>query len=230
MRISADPKDYGYNPQQGQFLSVLLNGTLVQYVVTADTEAGYVLRYKMDAEGQPVTADNGELATEEVFGEVRMLLALEGAEMLKMPKPLNFERTAGWLNACGKVPENLHHLSVQVGVHIEEMLEFMEQLSPGEGEDVATAIAVLHELARQYKSGKLNASFKNEEKALDALCDMEVTANGVAYLAAWNKPEADSRVLAANDAKLVDGKPVILEGGKIGKPEGWQAADLSDCV
>jgi len=34
-------------------------------------------------------------------------------------------------------------------------------------------------------------------------------------------------VLDSNDAKLVDGKPVILPGGKIGKPEGWKAPNLS---
>jgi hypothetical protein len=37
-------------------------------------------------------------------------------------------------------------------------------------------------------------------------------------------------VLASNEAKLVDGKPVILEGGKIGKPENWKAPDLRGFV
>jgi hypothetical protein len=35
---------------------------------------------------------------------------------------------------------------------------------------------------------------------------------------------------AAQGAKLVDGKPVILEGGKIGKPAGWTAPDLRGFV
>lgn len=66
--------------------------------------------------------------------------------------------------------------------------------------------------------------------ALDALCDIEVTGNGVAYLARFDKPGADEAVLDSNDAKLVDGKPVILEGGKIGKPEGWKAPELRSFV
>ena len=66
--------------------------------------------------------------------------------------------------------------------------------------------------------------------ALDALCDAEVTGNGVAYMAGFDKPGADEAVMASNDAKLVDGKPVILEGGKIGKPEGWKPPDLSAYV
>jgi len=63
-------------------------------------------------------------------------------------------------------------------------------------------------------------------EALDAICDSEVTGNGVAYLAGFDKRGADQAVLASNDAKLVDGKPVILPGGKIGKPEGWKAPNL----
>ena len=58
----------------------------------------------------------------------------------------------------------------------------------------------------------------------------EVTGNGVAYLAGFDKRGADQAVLASNDAKLVDGKPVIMPGGKIGKPEGWKAPDLSGFV
>jgi len=36
--------------------------------------------------------------------------------------------------------------------------------------------------------------------------------------------------LQSNDNKLVNGKPVILEGGKIGKPRGWKPPDLSPYV
>jgi hypothetical protein len=60
--------------------------------------------------------------------------------------------------------------------------------------------------------------------------DIEVTGNGVAYLAGFDKCEADQAVLASNEAKLIDGKPVILPGGKIGKPEGWKAPDLARFV
>jgi hypothetical protein len=59
---------------------------------------------------------------------------------------------------------------------------------------------------------------------------MEVTGNGVAYLAGFDKDGADQAVLASNEAKLVDGKPVILEGGKIGKPAGWTPPDLTPFV
>jgi len=52
----------------------------------------------------------------------------------------------------------------------------------------------------------------------------------VAYLAGFDKDAADQAVLDSNDAKLVDGKPVILDGGKIGKPPGWKPPDLRGFV
>jgi hypothetical protein len=68
------------------------------------------------------------------------------------------------------------------------------------------------------------------EDALDALCNAEVTGNSVAYMAGFRKPQADLAVLAANEDKLVDGQPVILDGGTIGKRPGWEAPSLKRYV
>lgn len=148
----------------------------------------------------------------------------------------NFHRTAAWLHACGKRPTD-GNLSVQIGCHIEEFIEFLDQLEVDDPDSMsvhrlAVASDLLQKIAFGLKSGAEMAIIQplNREYALDALCDLEVTGNGVAYLAGFDKEEADKAVLAANEAKLVDGKPVILEGGKIGKPEGWKAADLSAFV
>lgn len=140
----------------------------------------------------------------------------------------NFQRTASWLEACGKTktPENL---SVQIGCHIEEFAEFLEASGfndPLTSASVRVIAKDLHSIAASLKSRAVQAHLKNRAGALDALCDSEVTGNGVAYLAGFDKDGADQAVLASNDAKLVDGKPVILPGGKIGKPEGWKAPDL----
>lgn len=147
----------------------------------------------------------------------------------------NFQRTADWLMACGKAP-NAENFSVQVGCHLEEFvellhcLEFRGTMVPP---DVASAaVAVMTELAEGLKSGKSECRIApgKDEEALDALCDAEVTGNGVAYMAGFDKDGADQAVLASNDAKLVDGKPVLKPGGKIGKPPGWKAPDLSAFV
>lgn len=143
----------------------------------------------------------------------------------------NFQRTATWLHACGKAP-GVATLSTQIGCHIEEFIEFLECLkSDSARDDEAIWICAdeLRLLASSFKRGitQVRIDERLREQALDALCDCEVTGNGVAYLAGFNKTAADAAVLDSNDAKLVNGQPVILPGGKIGKPQGWKAPDLA---
>jgi len=138
------------------------------------------------------------------------------------------------LMACGKEPTTAN-LSVQIGCHIEEFIELLGTLdfaSPNDEKIVNAVMAELNYVSKNLKTRTSLARIRADqrEQALDALCDGEVTGNGVAFLAAFDKISADEAVLNANDAKLVDGKPVILEGGKIGKPEGWTPPDLSAFV
>lgn len=148
----------------------------------------------------------------------------------------NFQRTAAWLHACGKV-KTYANASVQIGCHIEEFVEFLDQIEAFDQESLtsprlAVAADLLSSVATSLKRGTevVHIPRPSRERALDALCDLEVTGNGVAYLAGLDKEGADQAVLAANEDKLVDGKPVILEGGKIGKRPGWTAPDLSPFV
>ena len=148
----------------------------------------------------------------------------------------NFKRAADWLKACGKEPSP-ENLSLQIACHLEEMAEFLRcvtytKIVVGALADVESAVFELERISRETKNLQctLYIEPKHREAALDALCDMEVTGNGISYLAGLDKEAADQAVLASNEAKLVDGKPVILPSGKIGKPEGWQPPDLSKFV
>jgi len=148
----------------------------------------------------------------------------------------NYQRTADWLKACGKEPGfNADDTSVQIGCDIEETCEFLRVLrtdSDGYAKLLERCISDLEWYAAKLKKREqfVYIPVHLREDALDALCDREVTGNGVAYMAGFLKEAADELVLASNEAKLVDGKPVILPGGKIGKPEGWKAPDLGDLV
>ncbi|CAB4137188.1 hypothetical protein UFOVP768_49 [uncultured Caudovirales phage] len=162
------------------------------------------------------------------------LLRARNERLASEAQTSNFERTAAWLKACGKVPGPAA-LSVQIGCHLEEFIEFLECVNTDCVEDLTSIECCADDLrlvASSLKKGITQASFRIGMRmdALDALCDSEVTGNGVAYLAGFDKRGADLAVLASNDAKLVDGKPVILPGGKIGKPDGWKAPDLSGFV
>jgi hypothetical protein len=146
----------------------------------------------------------------------------------------NYKRTANWLSACGKKPI-AEDLSVQIGCHLEEFLEFLSTLNfEGTGgispANLVAASENFGRFAHDIKIGAIKASIRDRVACLDALCDTEVTGNGVAFLACFDKESADQAVLDSNDDKLEDGKPVILEGGKIGRREGWTPPDLTSFV
>lgn len=149
----------------------------------------------------------------------------------------NFQRTANWLHNCGKESNKLNAeaISVQIGCHIEEVCELLQNLSvskEGYARLLDRCVIDLNALALKLKTGGVIAYIPEHLRmdALDALCDAEVTGNGIAYLAQMDKAGADEAVLASNEAKLVDGKPVILPGGKIGKPEGWKPPNLKPYI
>lgn len=146
----------------------------------------------------------------------------------------NYQRTAEWLAACGKEVGNNHHLATQVGCHLEEIGELLDELlvvgSTADNESLVMASTRIKGIAHRLKQGNTGIRIKDRVSALDALCDSEVTGHGVAYLAGFDMDEASRRVLFSNDAKLVDGKAILGPGGKIQKPAGWVAPFLGDCV
>ena len=146
----------------------------------------------------------------------------------------NYQRTANWLKACGKEP-TIDNLSVQIGVHLEEFCEMLACLrsdSEGYGKLLDRTRTDLEWFAGKLKRREqfVYIPIHLRTDALDALCDSEVTGNGVAYLAQFDKDAADQEVLASNESKLEDGKPVILEGGKIGKGNSYTPPNLRSFV
>ena len=146
----------------------------------------------------------------------------------------NFERTARWLESCGKIP-SVENASLQIGCHIEEFCEFLETLrteKDGYALLLQRTIVDLNWFASKLKRNEALCYVPTHLRvdALDALCDCDVTGNGVAYMLGFDKPAADVAVLQSNADKLIEGSPVILPGGKIGKPEGWVAPDLKGFV
>jgi hypothetical protein len=149
----------------------------------------------------------------------------------------NFQRTAAWLHACGK-GKTVKNTSVQIGCDLEEQAEFLACLELDDGDmklindRLRFVVSELNALGYLLKKQLITAHIPKglRAEALDALCDRNVTGDGIAYLADMDKEGADQAVLDSNDAKLVDGKPVILAGGKIGKPEGWTPANITPFV
>lgn len=212
MNISCIHGHRWYSPAAPQ-CAVLLDGMKQHYVMTASEEEGWI-EYDLPV----VTRESGH---------VEILLKPQFARY----QTPNFLRVADWLARAGKEVGNPAHIGLQVGCMLEEVAEFLEQLVLPDGSvsDLTEAEHSVKTLANQLKRGRA-MTFDDSVKALDALCDIDVTINGVAFLAGWNKLQADAAVLNANDDKFVDGLSVILPNGKIGKREGWEAPDLSEFV
>ncbi len=188
--------------------------------------------FEDDGEQVAVHVDFGPGGGQETSGAHQM--AMSAVTSMKREHLNNYERASQWLKACGKEPSP-EGLSVQIGCHLEEFCEFLRTLrtdSEGYGKLLERTQTDLDWFANKLKRGEQFVFIPTHLRvdALDALCDTEVTGNGVAYMAGMDKPGADAVVLDSNDAKLVDGKPLILEGGKIGKPPGWKAPDLRGFV
>ena len=185
--------------------------------------------FEDDGDEVAVHVDFGPGGGQETSGAHQM--AMSAVTNLQREHVNNYERTARWLKACGKEP-NQDDLVVQIGCHIEELCEFLAVLrtdKEGYGKLLDRTRTDLEWFGSKLKRREVMVYIPTHLRtdALDALCDSEVTGNGVAYLAGFDKPSADQAVLASNEAKLVDGKPVFVEGTtKIGKPEGWKAPDL----
>lgn len=147
----------------------------------------------------------------------------------------NYQRTAAWLRAAGKAPGNAQDLTLQCGCHFEEVREQLELIRVNKDDWAAVlnrVVADLGSLATALKDGKIVAHIPVHLRAefLKELCDTEITANGVAFLAGMDKDTADKLVIDSNDAKFVDGKPLLHPNGKIKKPDNWQKPYLKGCV
>lgn len=121
---------------------------------------------------------------------------------------------------------------VQAGCHLEEVAEMVEELESSDA-DMAIALlqlqALLHYVGNRLKKEPVDLRIKDRSNFLDAIADQAVTGTGLAVFHGMKPAEALQRVNASNWSKFVDGQPIFLEGGKIGKGPDYKKADLTGC-
>lgn len=120
-------------------------------------------------------------------------------------------------------------LRVQIGVHVEEVAEFLDSLiglNPDGETALSGARALMHLLADRIKSGQYDVTIGNRAAALDAICDQIVTAVGVAHCAGMRIEDALVEVDRSNWSKFVDGKPVRDAHGKVAKGQYYSKPNL----
>ena len=145
----------------------------------------------------------------------------------------NFDRVSTWLQAYGKEPSK-ENVSLQVGCMIEEFVEFLHTVKFDDNPEQQTAITMaaglLDDVGNSLKKQGALLTINNKIECLDALCDIDVTLNGVSYFAGFDKNGADDEVMRSNESKFDNGKPVIMPGGKIGKGKDFRPPQLSKFI
>ena len=145
----------------------------------------------------------------------------------------NFDRTKNWLLAslegAGR-PVDKAAFGVQLGCFLEEVAELVSAVEFGGQIPNSEICADIVYVAGLLKKQIATVSGAHAVDLADAIADVKVTVDGLASIARFDQNGIDNEVLLKNDEKLVDGKPVILDDGKIGKPQGWKSPDLKPFV
>jgi predicted HAD superfamily Cof-like phosphohydrolase len=124
-----------------------------------------------------------------------------------------------WHQAARPSPTDAD-LRVQIGCHLEEVVEMIDALvgADGDSEEARQAAsAALDAMAIGLKRGQLDVAIADRRALLDSIADQVVTAVGVAHCAHMKPVEAAAEVDRSNWTKFVDGKPVRDANGKIKK-------------
>lgn len=135
--------------------------------------------------------------------------------------------TKEWFDVCKPNPTK-EQACVQLGVHIEEFSEMLSALG------WKVHAKKMHELADKYKK-KWPCCLESIENAnrvelLDSIIDQNVTGQGVCHTLGMDYDGALKEVERSNESKLVDGKPIFDENGKIDKPSSYSKPNLEPYV
>ena len=112
--------------------------------------------------------------------------------------------------------DDMQVIDFQYDLIIEESNELLDALQRGEHYE-------------DFDDFSLNPFFSRPD-ALKELADLVYVCYQFAASLGWNLDEALERVHESNMTKLVDGKPLLSEDGKVLKGPNYQPPNLSDLV
>lgn len=151
---------------------------------------------------------------------------------------MTLTRNAEWFRATGQMPveptPDLRQIAFYAGMQCEELAEKLAVFLPG-----SSLTADLQRLGDLFKTGRLDEQVgvaltnpANAKELLDGDIDLIWVSVGAAQAAGSNVSGAYDAVNSANWAKkFPDGTFHRHEvTGKVLKPEGWQAPDLTGFV
>lgn len=146
--------------------------------------------------------------------------------------PNTLANTQTWFKLAKPKPTN-RDFHTQLGCHLEEVGEMLEELSSTDTETtqlLVTATAAVNALGEHLKGKNNLIDIRDFVKFLDAICDQIVTGTGTGYMCDMDVASAMVEVNRSNYSKFVKGLPVFNEVGKIMKGPDYTPADLRPFV
>ena len=197
--------------------------TLVaDYVIKCDEDTGrYIVNYGGRTENEYDTVEEAKHWCEHTH---------YASKMQPYVKPDSITDIKAWFQAAKPEPTAKDAL-VQQGCHFEEVVEHLTSIGI-DSEDLC-------DLSNDLKS---NTGLQTDDaianymdtidnlELLDALCDQIVTATGVAYMMGFDIEGALREVIRSNNSKMVDGKFIFDDNGKIQKPSTFSEPDLTPFI
>jgi predicted HAD superfamily Cof-like phosphohydrolase len=113
--------------------------------------------------------------------------------------------------------QDVKEFQTAVGQHVGQVPEFPN------GPERALRMRLLEEEMKEYEQGEYKNDLENIAKELADIIYI-VCGTAVSYGIPLDK--VFDAVHASNMAKLIDGKPIRRDDGKILKPEGWTPPDI----
>ena len=153
------------------------------------------------------------------------------SEMQPYVKPDSITDIANWFKAAKPEPTD-KDLSTQIGCLFEEVVELLEGL----GLQNTRAREQLHYIAGLFKANTFGdyieaLSYEKRIEIVDACCDINVTSVGVMQLlGSVDVLGAQREVIRSNNSKMVKGKFIFDDNGKIMKPDSYSKPDLTPFV
>ncbi len=137
------------------------------------------------------------------------------------------QRIENWFKAAKPEPTAKDAL-VQQGCHFEEVSEHLASIGM-ESDDLCDISNDLKSNTRLQTDDAISnyMSTIDNLELLDSLCDQIVTTIGVGYMMGFDIQGALNEVIRSNDSKMVNGKFIFDDNGKISKPSSYSEPDLT---
>ena len=150
------------------------------------------------------------------------------SKMQPYVKPDSITDIANWFKAAKPEPTDKDK-TTQLGCVVEEFAELMESVGfEGTARELQGIADELKGFTPKYATKFVSRI--NKIDALDATSDITVTVQGFNQLMGFNGLGAQREVIRSNNSKMVKGKFIFDDNGKIQKPESYSKPDLTKFV